>query len=203
MPPILSILICSLRSRAQMLTRLRKHLHAQIMQATDFGGALPVEVLVRVDDGQASVGGKRNGLLREARGRYVAFVDDDDWVSSDYVELILAALRGEPDVVGIWGELTVDGDERSARLFHHSLQYQRDGVHPEGTYFRRPNHLNPMRRDIALAARFPEIDCGEDAQFAGRVQAQGKLRRQVEVSDVVYYYRFSPSGTATQQRRPA
>jgi len=39
-----------------------------------------------------TIGAKRNQLLHRAKGDYVAFVDDDDLVSSDYVNKVLSAV---------------------------------------------------------------------------------------------------------------
>ena len=74
----LSILICSLASRADKLQRLMNVLQPQINDS--------VELLVKTDNGEMPIGKKRNLLLEEASGAYIAFVDDDDLVSEDYVK---------------------------------------------------------------------------------------------------------------------
>jgi glycosyltransferase involved in cell wall biosynthesis len=72
-------------------------------------GEFPVEHLILMDNKRRTVGEKRDALLRAAKGNYVAFVDDDDFISPDYVSLIL-----EKTIGGIMermspAEATVDG----------------------------------------------------------------------------------------------
>jgi len=81
-PLLLSILTPAVPSRLGALDALCSELAAQI-------GELPVEHLVLLDNKRRTVGEKRDSLLRIARGDFVAFVDDDDKVSGDYVQAIL------------------------------------------------------------------------------------------------------------------
>ena len=66
----LSILIPSIDERKNLLAELMGALRPQ---KTD-----NVEFLVMTDNGQMSIGQKRNMLLGQSHGEYVAFVDDDD-----------------------------------------------------------------------------------------------------------------------------
>jgi hypothetical protein len=180
MEPQLSILICSLESRAGMLASLLRHLTAQ---AQAHGSE--VEVLVDVDDGTKSIGQKRNDLLERACGNYVAFVDDDDWVPEYYVSEILIALHDNPDVdcLGLHGAVAVDNGQPAP--FIHSVQckswFQRDGV-----YYRSPNHLNPVKRSIALDTRFPNIDHGEDHDYSRGLQ--NRIHHEVMLPRGMYHY---------------
>jgi len=81
---ILSILTPSVPSRLEQLNALRAMLASQI------GDQLAVEHLILIDNKRRTVGEKRDNLLRIALGRYVAFVDDDDFVSEDYINEIVA-----------------------------------------------------------------------------------------------------------------
>jgi hypothetical protein len=56
----LSILICSLSSRADKLQRLMTDLQPQVNDS--------VEVLIKTDNGEIAIGAKRNLLLEEATG---------------------------------------------------------------------------------------------------------------------------------------
>jgi len=156
--PRLSILICSLGVRRNSLERLERILARQPQEN--------IEILVEKDDGETCVGKKRNLLLDRAHGDYVVYVDDDDLVADDYVSSIIAATENNPDAVAIEGRL-IDGGG-GIRRFLHSMTfgswYERDEV-----YYRTPNHLNPIRRQIALEARFPEITYGEDHAYSQKV----------------------------------
>jgi glycosyltransferase involved in cell wall biosynthesis len=172
----LSILVCTLPDRALLLERLHSVLRPQIRARAE-----EVEVVTRL--GTETTGAKRNALLAEARGEYVAFVDDDDFVSGDYVEKVLAATESHPDCVGISGVITFDN--RDPRLFLHSIEC--DGWYEAGgIYFRTPNHLNPIIADIAREVGFADVVHGEDHDFSRRLRP--RLRTEVKVERPVYFY---------------
>lgn len=154
----LSILICSLARRNNYLIRLRECLRPQICDR--------VEILVSIDNGELTIGEKRNKLLNDACGKYVAFVDDDDMISDKYVELILNAADKNPDVIGM--HLLMYYDKRLAGLTYHSTQYKtwsdrKSNVDENLTfYYRNPNHLNPVRRELATQIGFPHQNMSED-----------------------------------------
>jgi hypothetical protein len=91
---MLSILIATIPGRESMFARLMSHLWRQSV-------GLPVEIIY---DGSAkdvmSIGAKRQRLIESAQGRYVVFIDDDDWVPDTYVEDILEATITLPDCIG-------------------------------------------------------------------------------------------------------
>jgi hypothetical protein len=177
-PKKLSILICSMTKRADLLKRLRDVLDPQL---TD-----DVEVLVEVDDGQISIGDKRNLLQEKATGDYIAFVDDDDLVRTTYVKSILTAIQSGPDCVGIEGVITINGQPKG-RLFIHSLRYQ-SWFEKDGIYYRNPNHLSPVKRELALKVKFPSKSHGEDHDYSRALLPF--LQTEVYVSGPIYHYDY-------------
>lgn len=175
----LSILVCSLHSRATFLARLVRILTPQLVRPH-------VEFLVDIDERQKSVGAKRNDLIRRAQGEYVAFIDDDDRVPTDYVWRILQAIRSVPDCCGMDGIITFSG--RTPRQFILSLRYN-SWFEKGGVYYRNPNHLNPVKREHALRVPFPQVNYGED-----RVYSAGLLpflKREVYIEGgPMYFYDF-------------
>ncbi len=198
---IFSILICHINERQEKLKKLYQRLVSQCLQSGDFvpdydsmfnaflhteGSSfsdIGVEILVDADDKQLSTGEKRNNLLARATGRWCAFVDDDDMVSHDYVKNILVALNSEPDVVGIEGLLFYRGNP--GKLFVHSLAvkswFEKDSV-----YYRNPNHLNPIKRELAIKAGFPDATMGEDHEFSKKILPL--LKSEVFLLGPVYHY---------------
>ena len=79
----LSILILSIPSRIDEATRTIKKLEDQL------GNRRSVEILVFTDNRSQSISEKRNVLLRAARGKFVCFLDDDDGVANNYVDLLI------------------------------------------------------------------------------------------------------------------
>lgn len=175
----LSILTCSLTERKKLFHILEKHLIKQIKK--DFN----VELLVNVDNGEKTIGLKRNELLNAATGEYVAFIDDDDWVSDDYIKRILTAIKFKnPDCCGIEGTLKLNTEYK--QKFIHSIKY--DNWYSKGyTHYRCPNHLNPIRKEIALSVGFKNVSYGEDFDFSLRLKPL--LKTEVYIKGEIYTYR--------------
>ena len=172
----LSILTCHLKSRRLFLEQLVQCLEPQLTPE--------VEHLIDDTDG-LSIGVKRNSLLARASGGYVAYVDDDDILSHNYVSLILAAIQTNPDCVGIRGVLQDYGKVQG--VFEHSIRHK-DWVTKDGDikWLRPPNHLNPIRREHALKAGFPDMNCGEDFHYSMAVQPY--LKTEIFIEPVIYLY---------------
>lgn len=202
-----SILVCHLPERAPLLLRLMACVEPQ-MKAAALKGFV-VSCHIATDDRRYTVGAKRNELLRRAKGEYVAFVDDDDMVSDDYVEQIRVALQTKPDVVGIHGILrhliyrdTLGSydwqDPLNLRLdedFFHSIDFKEWSEKPASSghgkiYFRHPNHLNPVKRHLAARVGFPEegkvANHGEDHDYSKRLLPL--LKTEVKIDAPIYYY---------------
>lgn len=185
-PPLaLSICIVTLPERRQQLDRLIAYIYGQIVRDA------PRQVEVIVDDGPGEIGAKRQHLIERALGHYVAHIDDDDWISYDYVKRIVGAITASSyavDCVALSGVITTNGG--SATPFHHSIRYREWHTDGEGVHYRSPNHLNPCRRDLALKAGFPvEISHGEDHEFSKRL-LPFLSREAVLVGGPLYYYWF-------------
>ena len=170
----LSILICSIIGREQSLNKLLEDLEKQ---KTD-----KVEILVKIDNKKLSIGAKRNLLLKKAKGDYIVFIDDDDEASVNYITKILYALKTNPDCCGIEGLLIRPGHKFK---FLHSIQY-RKWYNKDDVYYRNPNHLNPVRRELALQVGFPKINHGEDQDYSSRLFPL--LKTEEYIHGVLYYY---------------
>lgn len=177
----LSILVCTLENRQHLLKRLLDVLQPQIDDR--------VEILTKSDSGEMSIGKKRNELLEQAAGEYVAFVDDDDLVSNDYVAKIMTALQSKPDCCGLQGIITFQG--QSPRMFIHSVQYK-NWFEQNNVYYRCPNHLNTIKKSIALQVKFPELNHGEDRDFSTRIQPL--LNKEEFINGVIYHYLYEKEG---------
>jgi glycosyltransferase involved in cell wall biosynthesis len=176
----LSILTCTLHNRTNKFKKLNKHLTKQIKFCSD------VELLANIDSGEKSIGLKRNELLRSAKGEYVVFIDDDDWVSNDYVFKILTAIsHKDPDCCGIEG--TIINRNREEKFIHsirYSSWYTENGIH-----YRCPNHLNPIKRKIALSVGFLDVSVGEDHDYSLRLKPL--LKTEVYIKTPIYFYQPS------------
>ena len=178
----LSILICSLERRAKYLERLLAVLTLQVIDN--------VEVLVETDNGKFSVGQKRNLLIDKAQGKYVAYIDDDDLVEPIYIEKILEAIKTEPDVVGI--HLLHFENNVLSGLTYHSLKYkhwwhEKNEENPKLiNYYRNPNHINPVKKELAAQIKFPGLNRDEDKDYSRRLLPL--LKTEVYIEEPIYRY---------------
>ena len=180
-----SILIPTLNNRRKIFNTLRKKLIGQIKS---LGLENSIEILSYVDDGKLSTGYKRNVLLRRSMGEYVSFVDDDDDVCNDFISFIYRRLKKFPDCVSLNGVITVDG--KNPKTFIHSLRYK-DFFEKDNVYYRPSNHLNPMRRDIAVRFKFPDKYISEDSSWAMQICESNLLQTEESVDRPYYFYRYS------------
>lgn len=192
----LSILIPTLESRKDMLSLLLAELRHQI-EREGLGG--DVEILLAADNGQKTVGAKRNELLEQAQGDFVAFVDDDDEVTEDYVYQIYEAIARNPEIdcVGMRGVMTRGGIAHQRQVVY-SIHYP-GPFESGGIYYRPPCHLTPVRREIALKFRYGDVNLGEDANWSTSVAGNKALKKEFFVNKVLYHYRFNPKASGTQQ----
>lgn len=183
--PKLSILIPSLRRRELFLDRLTRCLLPQL------AGHDCIEVLTEIDNGEMSLGSKRNLLLRKATGEYVAFIDDDDLVADDYITKMLAALDTAPDVIGFTMLVTNDGAWPEYGFVSVALRswFQIPDPITKGrfAYYSCPNHLTPVKRDLALSICYSDklIMC-EDLEYSIRLLQH--LTREFFIESPIYYF---------------
>ncbi len=187
----LSILIPSLTNRKKMLDELLKSLEPQLVEG--------VEICINIDNGKKSTGQKRNELIKGCNGEYIAFIDDDDKVSGDYIALVLEAVKTGIDVVGMHLLMTRKEIQSTEERTYHSLKYKHwyDEPDPDRKdkrkYFRNPNHLNPVKREFALQVGFPDKDHGEDHDYSKKLLPL--LKTEFYIESPIYYYLAERIGT--------
>ena len=180
-----SILICTLPERKESFDCLCKKLHQQIR---DHNLQDKVEVLSFLDNrGEHTVGQKRNALLRSSVGKYVCFIDDDDDVNDELVRMVYERLLRNPDCVSLVGIITSYG--RDPKLFIHSMRYS-TWFEKDNIYYRPPNHLNPIRRSIAIQFLFPEINRSEDFDWSMQIQRSGLIKTEEYIQEPYYFYNY-------------
>lgn len=143
-----------------------------------------------MDNLKRSIGRKRNDLLAVAQGEYVTFIDDDDWVADNYVVTILNHLGA--DVTTFDVEVTLNGGKAFPMRF--SKDYAPENRND--VWLRIPNHLMAVRRELALQTGFPDIGCGEDADYAKRLLPL--LHSEKRIKRTLYWYQYSDDVTLTQ-----
>lgn len=178
----LSILIAGLIQRSAKSSDLKMELGRQISKHP-----WDVEILVLEDMMLKPTGVKRNALLDMASGDFTAFVDDDDMVSPDYIEKILAAIKSYPDAdcITFSIEYSVDGAYQFTAKYDHLQPWPHDGGSPVRTY--SGSHTMVWNRKVTKDLRFDEKWWEEDLPFTRA--AISRIDKQVVIPDVLYYYR--------------
>lgn len=200
----LSILVCSLPNRKDFLKRLHDNLHSQIhfdhheyrgygYRAWSEGEAIDLFV---DDRPNPTIGEKRNHLLKLAVDHqktpgYVAFIDDDDDIESNYIYHLTCGMLNNVDCCSLRGIITDDG--QNPRMFEHSIKYHEyKTVEENGVvrYERYPNHLNCIKTGIAAQFTFPEKNFGEDTTFANKLHDSRFIKTEHWIEPIIYFYKY-------------
>jgi len=193
--PLLSILICHLPERRELLNRLLRvliegHHSYDMKQVTTYdlvhrGFEITINPWSRAE---ATTGQKRNHMVQGAAGDFICFIDDDDLVADNYVAKILETIKRKPtnDCIGLVGQISWQGEKRvNPKKFIHSIEvnewHEKDDV-----YYRTPNHLNPIAARHAKAVEFPDITVGEDHIWSDAIRPL--LKHEIMIEDTLYYY---------------
>ena len=179
----LELLICSIEKRDYFLNRLINILKPEMRSSTHYQ--------VYIDNGTMSIGRKRNLLLQQSPADYVAFIDDDDRVSDNYIPLLMEGIEKGVDCCSLRGIITDDGN--NPQVFEHSIKYNSYKTNPEGyevRYERFPNHLNCIKASIAKQFIFPEKNHGEDTDWAMQLYKSGLIKTEHYIPEVIYFYDY-------------
>jgi hypothetical protein len=182
--PLLNILICTLTKRVDSFNRLINKLNNQIINAN----YNDVKVLYLSDDGEMTIGKKRNMLLEQSDAKYICFIDDDDDISDNYVELVRNGCLSNKDCVSLNGIISFN--QQYSKFFIHSLKYE-SYYEENSVYYRPPNHLNAIKKDLVKDIKFEEINFGEDTDWAMKVCNLGILKTENEIKEIIYLYLYN------------
>lgn len=150
-----------------------------------------VEVIYFEDDKTQTIGTKRNTLLINSGGEYIAFIDSDDRISDNYFKLLFEGINKGVDCCSLTGEITEDG--KNPLIFQHSIKYKEYKTNPAGNpirYERYPNHLNCIKASIAKQFKFPEINHSEDTAWATQIFKSGLIKTEHWIEEVIYFYDY-------------
>jgi hypothetical protein len=176
----LSILICSLHDRQMQRNRLMSLIAQQPPDLLD-----RCQVLVDIDNGQISVGAKRNRLLDASIGTYVVFIDDDDTITENYLGEIFTGIDLGVDHIGVSMWYMPIGQPRAWKV---ECSKDNEWTSRDGVYLRPPQHVCAVKRELALQIRFPDISFGEDRQYSERLKEL--VKTEYLVPEPIYHYLY-------------
>jgi hypothetical protein len=183
--PTLSILIPTVPERFAQAQKLIENLMVQPM-------AEYAEILYLGDNRKRTIGEKRDNLLRLAKGRYVAFCDDDDNVADNYIPALVGVGQAElVDVISFRQSAVWNGEHSEV---HFSIQHENEPFQPGGITKRFPWHVCAWRRDLAQEGVFQNCQWGEDAAWV--MQVAGLAKREAHIPHVLHYYEHGAGSLA-------
>lgn len=154
-----------------------------------------VEVIIFTDNKVLSVGAKRNMLNMGAMGQYVCHVDCDDQISTNYISKLLEGIKSGADVITF--DVAYHHNGGAPKPVYYDKAYGKD-INEPTCYKRIPNHLMCFKKELAIAAGFPDISFGEDAQFAKNILPM--IKTQHRITETLYHYYFNSETTETQRK---
>lgn len=176
------ILICTLPERVHQLKMLTNSIDRQKVK---YNGLVDWKAH---DGGRSlSTGRKRNMLIEQTESDYFSFCDDDDMISDNYVDYMMAAIVDQPDVITFKGWMTTNGTNRREFTIRLGSNYEER----HGHYYRFPNHLCNFRREKVRHIKFPEIWEREDYAWAREIHDKRILKTEVHIDYPIYHYQFS------------
>ena len=174
-----TILIPTIPGRERKLQALIEKLHSLHKNVCPY---IKLVITIGYDKREASIGAKRHAMLQATEGKYVSFVDDDDDVTPAYFEDAAAMIAGNFDCMRLRGQI-------KQWTFTHSLSVKMtDPMANATTFLRPPNHLNPMKADIAKTIKYCDITNGEDFDWTVKMARMGYLSTEYQSAEDRIHY---------------
>jgi glycosyltransferase involved in cell wall biosynthesis len=153
-----------------------------------------VEHLIFCDNRKRSIGAKRQALVDIARGQYIAFVDDDDDVTPEYIPQLLKAIEQKPDVITFQQKAIYNG---LISTVHFRLKNQDSNFNPGGITERGAWHVCAWRRDLVDGCMFSESNYGEDLVWCN--QARLRVSSEIHIPKILHRYTHDAGTTAAPE----
>ncbi len=146
----------------------------------------PIEVLVFEDAKIMTIGEKRELLYKYAKGKYSIQIDSDDLLAPNAIQLILEAIRNNPDVDCItFREKCMINGEYKASNFSHKYDGWHDDI--DGyAWVRDVFYKCVIKTSIAQSVPFPRIRYNEDQQWG--VALKPHIQTEHHIDEELYYY---------------
>ena len=180
----LTILIPTLFSRMDRLKSLIEELNFQIQSK-------PVQILWMGDNKSMTVGEKRNLLLESAKGEFICFIDDDDYVHEEYIKTLLSAIEAGKEIICFEGRQTTNGKEDCP--FKYDLTAGRNHKKViNGVRYKvmLPDHLCVWKKSL-IVEKFPLKNLGEDHAWASAMSFHYKNEDVLYLKETLYHYNYN------------
>ena len=163
-----------------------------------------VEIIVESDNRELTIGEKRNNVVNKAKGKMLAFIDDDDLVTEDYFKLIVEKIESNEnlDVIGItsWDNniLSQKNDQYVYRTINSEINKK---VYINNKLCKNwpTGQLNPIKTSLAKDIMFPKINIHEDFCYGEKIK--NKLKNFDAITHkYIYHYRYNTNTTSIKRK---
>lgn len=190
----LSILVPTIPDRYSMFNTLISNVLQQYSRIEN--PDLLIEIVEDSDrrfiEGGKSIGAKRDSLVQRAQGEYLLFLDDDEGIAGNYLEVILQLCETGADVCTF---RSIAKLEQYWTVIDMSLLHEEnEQASPDRIVKRRPWHINAIRSDIAKQFRFEDINYGEDWKWMEQVLT--KCHKEAHTDAIIHEYRHGKHSEA-------
>lgn len=172
-------------SRRTLFEDVLREVRRQIRQTPE----IRVEVLWESDNGELTLGQKRNVLMDRCNGKYHCFIDDDDVIAPDFLKTFVPMIHSDVDYdcASFVGAHYVRG--KFNKLFHHSLDYSEWYELPD-RFIRSVSPMNMIKTSIVRQVRYKDIRNTEDHEFSKRLMSSGLLKTEFKINPnrPIYHY---------------
>lgn len=187
----LSILMPTIPERKEIFTKLYKEVERQVKQCYRLHPTLEQVQLIsdhrpKFKDGGPTIGAKRQSLIERATGRYLCFLDDDEWISPDYVEILLRLCLEMRDICTFNNISKFDNYWCVVQM---GLGNKENEQARPGFIKRKPWHICPVRSQLAKQVVFPESNYGEDWVWFDQVLKN--CFNEAHADNIIHEYRHS------------
>ncbi|MDR2274360.1 MAG: glycosyltransferase [Sphingobacterium sp.] len=189
----LSILIPSVHTRRNtFLPKIQDSLFEQYDNLDAFQQS-QIEIIVLCDNKRIMLGDKRNIMVEMAQGEYIQFIDDDDRIEPDFLKELLIATKHNTDVITFNVSVSLNGN--NPKIAYYSKEFKKD-YNTNEAYYRIPNHICCVKREVSLKSSFPSLKYAEDQAYAKVLLPHIKSEHQI--NKVLYHYDYNDNVTETQ-----
>src|SRR5690606_11777994 len=111
-----------------------------------------------------------------------------------YISTLLDATKHNSDVITFTASVSLNGDKPKPCFY--SKDFKRD-YNTSDAYYRIPNHICCVKREISLKSSFPALKYAEDVGYAKLLLPHLKTEHKIE--KVLYHYDYNETTTETQE----
>lgn len=188
----LSILVATIPERTEQFNKLCNKLY-ELREPYYKDIEIRWDATERYDEpGGITVGEKRNKLLQKAAGKYIMFVDDDDDVMDNFLDILYPLLDSDYDVINPNVQAYIDG---VPHIIDQSIYYESEQLQNGGKTKRFPSIMSVWLREKAIKATFPALNNGEDFEWTKQINPKTELK----IDDILQIYNYSSDKTVASK----